>query len=227
MHLSHLTNVEQLSLVNNPCVLSNSSWRLYLLYPSLIKCNVRLILGFVNQDYQSCIYQPQLRVSRMDFRRVSLNQKEWLTLETSPLEFVGANFHAQPSPLTVPCFYLPTNAVLLRIETTSSSIIFVQPSLMWYGVAYCFNIYINVQFQQRWRGEGRGVAKAEVFLFQESMELSRNSGKVKRWKLKKTSCGEGLNILWIHTVVSECWIYISLDSDQWNKLQTLSCVLLS
>lgn len=156
MHLSHLTNLEQLSLVNNPCVLSNSSWRLYLLYPSLIKCNVRLILGFVNQDYQSCIYQPQLRVSRMDFRRVSLNQKEWLTFETSPLEFVGANFHAQPSPLTVPCFYLPTNAVLLRIETTSSSIIFVQPSLMWYGVAYCFNIYINVQFQQRWRGEGRG-----------------------------------------------------------------------
>lgn len=29
MHLSCLVNLEQLSLVNNPCVLTNSSWRLY------------------------------------------------------------------------------------------------------------------------------------------------------------------------------------------------------
>ena len=61
----------------------------------------------------------------MDFRRVSLNQKEWLTLETSPLEFVIANLHAQPFPLTVPCFYFPTNAVPLTVETTSSSNVFV------------------------------------------------------------------------------------------------------
>ena len=35
MYLSCLANLQQLSLVNNPCVLPSNAWRLYLLHASV------------------------------------------------------------------------------------------------------------------------------------------------------------------------------------------------